>query len=438
MRRRAFSILTSFLADPCRFLEFAADWRQLDRLWHALRRRGAQAVLSEFSVSKAPPVVRPAVFEPHDRRAGSGGILVIDAAIPEYDKHAGARASFAYLKLLAEMGVPLWFLPNDLLRREPYATELEVLGIRLLTGSGYGCGRWHRWLAAQGQGISHVLIHRPNVALRHLASLRRLTRAKLIYMAHDLRHVREARHFQVSGDAFHRREAAYWQAQEQRLLSLVDVAYFFSDQEVALCRSWSSAQLRRVPMFPDLACAGAVAESWQPDSLLFVGSFAHQPNVDAVRWFVADILPLVRHHRPAIQLHIVGADAPWDIFALQDQPGIRLHGRISDDALRQLYRQVTLVVAPLRFGAGVKGKVVEALAYGLPVVTTPIGAEGIPDAASVLDIHTAPQELADAIITLCQDSSRLLTRRQAITGYSQAHFSAQEAKRILRLDFEAA
>lgn len=392
--------------------------------------------MSEFDVgdSTAQTLNRAELTKQPSR---SEGILVIDATIPEYDKHAGARNSFAYLRLLAKMGFRVCFMPNDLLRREPYASELEAMGIQLLTGPRFGCGVWHDWLVKQGSQISHILIHRPNVAQRHLADLRRLSKAKLVYFAHDLRHLREARHFQLSPDAYHRQEAEYWLTQEKRILSLVDVAYFVSDHEVSVCQTWGQAKLRRVPMFPDMSCITppSASASAETERMLFVGNFAHAPNVDAMLWFCKEIMPLIRSRVPKARLHVVGNGAPDAVLALGKLPGIQLEGRVDDASLSRLYSEVGMVVAPLRFGAGVKGKVVEALAYGLPVVTTPTGAEGIPDCDDVLLIGESAQALADSIVALCCDSNLWTNTRQAVATYAKSHFSVDEALAILEQDF---
>jgi hypothetical protein len=210
-------LIAAVAADPCRFVEFVADYRNLIRLWHSVLRRGTGSLLEEFDyvpVSKGPPA--SPVFTPNVRQ---NGILIIDRALPEYDRHAGARAAFAYVRLLVHMGFPIWYLPNDQLRREPYASELEGMGVHLLIGQRYGCGGWRRWLEQQKEDIAFILLHRPNIAVRYLRGLRRTTRAKIVYFAHDLRYLREERQFKVSGDPFCRKESEYWLKREQHILS---------------------------------------------------------------------------------------------------------------------------------------------------------------------------------------------------------------------------
>ena len=110
------------------------------------------------------------------------------------------------------------------------------------------------------------------------------------------------------------------------------------------------------------------------EGVLFVGSFPHPPNRDAAHWLVEDILPLVHLQHPRIPTYIVGSYPTDDIHALASDT-VQVLGWVPD--LRDLYERARLSVAPLRYGAGVKGKVGQSLAFGLPVVTTRLGAEGM-------------------------------------------------------------
>jgi len=108
--------------------------------------------------------------------------------------------------------------------------------------------------------------------------------------------------------------------------------------------------------------------------VLFVGSFPHHPNRDAAHWLVEEIMPLVRAEDPSIFTYVVGSSPTEDILALESE-SVRILGWVPD--LTNLLEHARLSVAPLRYGAGVKGKVGESMAHGLPVVTTRLGAEGM-------------------------------------------------------------
>ena len=107
---------------------------------------------------------------------------------------------------------------------------------------------------------------------------------------------------------------------------------------------------------------------------MFVGSFAHPPNADAVRWFLSDVFPLVRAEVPDARLQIVGRGVPDDLLA-QAGEGVDILGWLP--SLDVIYARSRVAIAPLRYGAGLKGKVAEALSHGVPVVVTRIAAEGM-------------------------------------------------------------
>ncbi len=428
-------MLEALRADPCRFIEALLDYRGLHRFWRAWRRRGTEAILAELSTEEnlQPPgglTQGVSTGSTPDRAT----LLVIDATLPQYDRDAGGRSSFLYLQTLREMGHQVFFMPNDQMRREPYASVLEGLGVKLLIGPGLRCGQWKRWLRDRAGQITHVVLHRPNVARRYLVTVKKVAGMKVLYFAHDLRFLREARHYELSGDAFHRHEADYWEGIEKNIVSQVDAAYFFSDDEARAASAWNTtAVVRTVPLFPVHIVPASALPYAQRTGLLFVGGFAHQPNRDAVSWFAKEVFPLVRQALPDIEWHIVGREPPAEIRALAGN-GIFVGGAVSEERLELFYQTSRLAVAPLRFGAGVKGKVVEALFQRIPLVTTSIGAEGMPAPDAVLDIYDIPRDFADAVIRLYCDEDAWSARRDAMNAYVAAHLSKEAARQVLEID----
>lgn len=423
-------MLESFRADPCRLIEALLDIRQLMRVFRAWRLRGTTAIFHELSspagdesnLNNVAPTSSQITHSP-----SLPSVLVIDAGIPRFDRDAGARSSFQYLKLLREMGHEVYFMPNDQLRREPYAKILEDLGVRLLVGREYGCGGWADWLRGQSGRINHVVLHRPNVAKRFLKRLSEIQGIRILYFAHDLRHTREMRHYQLNGDRFHKREAEYWLKVEKEILAVVDSAFFYSIDEAACVKAWErKGDIFTIPLFPfeQFDLAGLSYE--QRSGMLFVGGFAHQPNRDAVQWFLDDIMPNIRSVLPGIELRIVGRDPPEEVVKLNGN-GITVLGNVSEGELESLYRTSRVVVAPLRFGAGVKGKVVEAMCRGIPVITTEVGAEGIANAQEALCIAINAQDMVEKIIEIYSDSVLWESLRQRSLESAEKNFSRQAA-----------
>jgi len=136
--------------------------------------------------------------------------------------------------------------------------------------------------------------------------------------------------------------------------------------------------------------------------LLFVGGFIHPPNEDGICWFVREVWPDVRDAVPDATLTIVGSHASAEVLALERCAGVRVVGYVPDTA--PYLDRAAVSIAPLRYGSGMKGKVVEALACGVPVVTTSAGAQGLEVRAGVdLEVADQPQAFAHAVVALLQN-----------------------------------
>jgi glycosyltransferase involved in cell wall biosynthesis len=135
---------------------------------------------------------------------------------------------------------------------------------------------------------------------------------------------------------------------------------------------------------------------------LFIGGFKHEPNLDGLRWFMSDVWPAVHAALPEARLTIIGSHAPPEVWAYQQIPGINVLGFVPDT--HPYLDQAAVSIAPLRYGAGMKGKVAEAMASGLPVVTTSIGAQGFRAVhGKHLLIADAPADFAQGLIDLLRD-----------------------------------
>ena len=161
----------------------------------------------------------------------------------------------------------------------------------------------------------------------------------------------------------------------------------------------------------------------------FVGSFQHTPNIDAVNWFVEEVLPLVVTEIPDFEFWIIGDHAPESILKL-DSPPVFVKGWVKD--LDALLDHMRLNIAPLRFGAGVKGKISHALALGLPSVTTSIGAEGMNLTNSEdIEIADSPELMAEKICLLMKNDrhwTKVSLQGQLV---AEREFGIEKARRAL-------
>lgn len=310
------------------------------------------------------------------------------------------------------------------------------MGIEVLYGARLR-NHWKQWLQDHAQGFDYCFLSRPHIAQKYLPVLRRCTTAKLLYCGHDLHCLREERHYQVEGKRIYLRAANKWEACEESILRQVDVGYFFSPVEVEEAqRRFPGVKVRTIPLYLFNEDEGyRVPPHGDKDrvGLMFVGGFMHQPNIDAVCWFVNDIMPKIVAQVPEITFFIVGSNPTTEIKNLSGKHVI-VTGRVSEENLLQRYRSVRVVVAPLRYGAGIKGKIVESLSHGVATVTTSIGAEGIGDAEKALLIADGEAEFAAAVIKAYTDKDIWQQLTTGATEIIRKHFSAEAARTILASD----
>jgi glycosyltransferase involved in cell wall biosynthesis len=157
--------------------------------------------------------------------------------------------------------------------------------------------------------------------------------------------------------------------------------------------------------------------------ILFVAGFAHPPNVDAAVWFVAEILPLVRKQYPGVQLSLVGSSPRPEVLALASE-GIEVTGFVSDQELNRRYRSARVAIAPLRFGGGMKGKVLEAMLNGIPCVTTSTGVQGLSGTAGFMPGIDDPERYARRIVELLGDAGKWKQVSENGLRFMSEHFSA--------------
>jgi len=376
------------------------------------------------------------IFTARDRSNNKKTLLFIDHYVPMLDQDAGSKSTFGYLTLMAEMGYNVKFLGDNFVDHQPYTSMLEQMGIEVLYGSWYQ-RNWKKWISYHAMHIDYVYMSRPHITKRFLLHIKTHTNAKLFYCGHDLHYLREERHHQLDGRRTYLAAAQKWRTIETDIIRSVDISYFFSAFEVKeLRKHLPDCTVQTIPLFlfneVELSCKETPGFTSR-DGLLFVGGFMHAPNVDAVRWFVEDIYPLILAKLPNVKFTIVGSNPPEEIAKLKNS-GVIISGRLSDEELQQQYSLRRIVVAPLRYGAGVKGKIVEAMRYGVPTVTTSIGAEGIGDAENTLFIADKASTFADEVIKAYIDNERWDTAAVKGAQLIRQHFSRKTAQEIFARD----
>jgi len=362
------------------------------------------------------------VFHARDRSAGRKTILVIDHYIPQFDRDAGSRTVWSFIQAFLSLGMNVKFLGDNFFPHQPYTDILQQAGVEVLAGP-WMADHWREWLADNGSWIDFVFMNRPHIAPKYLRSVRANTKSRVLYYVHDLHYLRDLQMAELKKDPALKVRALRAKIKEQELMRQMDVIFSCSDIEAAMIgESCPGIEVHQVPAYSvdvDLTWDFRAEER---TGLLFVGGFSHPPNADAVLWFVREIWPKVKQHLPGAAFQIAGAAAPHEVLSLASED-VKVLGFVSDERLAELYRTSRLVVIPLRYGAGVKGKTVEAMAHGVPVVCTSWGVEGMTGVEEILDPLQYRTPLEDGIAALYHDPSRLteISRRQR--EYVSRHYN---------------
>lgn len=327
-------------------------------------------------------------------------VLVVDAQVPTPDRDSGSLRMLNLLLILRGLGYHCSFYPDDLRYLQPYTAQLQGLGIEVLHAP--YVKTLQEYLQQPHRDYDVVLLSRADCAARHFDTVRRLCpRAQLLFDTVDLHFLREQREAALSGKASLLAAAQQRKTQELALARAADVTLVVSPLELELFRT-EAPEVNAALLSNIHAVAGRETGFEARRGILFIGNFRHPPNVDAMHWFINEVFPLVSQQDPALTLYVIGGDVPPALLA-KASPHVVFTGFVSD--MGALFRQIRLSVAPLRYGAGVKGKINSSMAHGLPVVATTMAAEGmgLVDGENVL-IADAPQDFADAILRVYHDA----------------------------------
>jgi GT2 family glycosyltransferase/glycosyltransferase involved in cell wall biosynthesis len=356
-----------------------------------------------------------------------GHVLIVDAYTPTPDQDSGSLRMLNLMRLLRETGWAVSFLPDNRAHAGKYTQALQALGVQAL---------YHpfvadplAWLREHGAALDAIVLSRHYVAAKYVGPARLYApRARLIFDTVDVHHLREERAAQLTGNAEQAQQAQRTRAQELKLMRECDVTVVVSPVEKQLlAHELPQARIDVVSNVHEIH--GRRREFDARRDLVFVGGFQHPPNIDAVLWFVNEVFPRVRAAIPGVVFHVIGSKAPAAITQLAHD-GVQVHGFVED--ITPFMDGCRLALAPLRYGAGVKGKINMAMSYGLPVVATTPAAEGMQtrDGEDLL-VADSPEDFAAAIVRAYADVA--LWQKLSDNGLAnvRAHFSFDAARAAL-------
>jgi glycosyltransferase involved in cell wall biosynthesis len=328
--------------------------------------------------------------------------LFVDEFFPAAGVNGGASAAIDHMRSLMRVGFDVSFAASqDLDDRFRRRAELTALGIKPLLAPWYGS--IEEILRRQSGRIDLVYLHRAANAAAYGKLVRQYcSRALLVYGVADLHHVRLARQGAVEDRPEVSRLAERLQIEEMVAARLADVVITHSNAEAEFLRARVPGV--RVALVPwSVPVRTSTTGFAGRDGVVFVGHFGHEPNLDAAYWLAKEIVPLVHEREAAIHFCIVGNDMPDSLRKLAE-PGLELVASVA--ALDTLLAKTRLTVAPLRYGAGLKAKVLDSLAAGVPCVGTSIAFEGFTLPSALADcVADTPEAIATALVRLYRDEA---------------------------------
>ena len=355
-------------------------------------------------------------------------VLFIEACMLTPDQDSGSLRTFRLLGAMRALGWKASFAAANLESRQPYTAQLQQAGIEVIH---------HPWassieevLRTRGADLDIVVLARYYIAAPLLEAVRRhAPRALLVFDTLDLHYVRNRRLAQLQSSPLLAQGAEAIYREEIDCVRRCDATWVVSEVEQHMLE-------REVPGATVLVqsnihdAIGSHRGFAEREGMLFVGGFRHPPNVDAVNWLVAEIVPRIHRKLPGVPVYIAGSNAPRVVQEL-DGRGVRVLGFVPD--LVPWLERCRVSISPLRYGAGVKGKVNEAMAHGLPVVATRISVEGmhVAEGEEVLVADDA-EAFAEAAVRLYQDEATWNRVSSNALDNIRRHFSTEVATRRLQ------
>lgn len=337
---------------------------------------------------------------------GHRRILAVGIRMLTPDMDTGSHRMMEILRGMLSMSYEVVFCAAFPLSWPPYDARLsediarmEGIGIRVPSPCRYSSVP--DYLKKCKETFDLVILSDVFTASRYLEKVRgRFPRARVVFDTVDLHYLRQFREAKIRGSKPALIRAMNAKTEELVAVRAADLTLVVSETEKTVLR-------KECPDSRIFVLAGAFEKMTEPApfegrrDILFVGSFEHAPNIDAVEYFVGEIFPPVLKLIPNMRLHVAGAHPPQNIHSLASEHVV-INGYVPD--LEMLFQKCRISVAPLRFGAGIKGKILTSLSFGVPVVTTPIGSEGMDlEAGSDILIAGCPEDFAKQLIQLYND-----------------------------------
>jgi GT2 family glycosyltransferase/glycosyltransferase involved in cell wall biosynthesis len=362
-------------------------------------------------------------------------VLIVDAVVPTPKQDAGSVNTLLTLDIYRSLGYKCYFVPQDNFLYDPRHTPaLHRIGVE--TAFAPFDVDFETYMRRYGPLFDVIQVFRIGVLEKTIDAIRKFApQAALLFHNADLHYLRMQRQAELSGLKSELDAAEEMKELEFRLMRAVDCTITHSLHEKELIDAEAIGTPVLVwPLMFEFEGTEVAYEARR--DICFLGGYRHPPNIDAVQHFMDSIFPLIKEQEPAIRFTIAGAHPTPEIQALTGKDVV-VTGMIDD--LRTLFDTTRVFVCPLRIGAGVKGKVLAAMSYGVPLVSTSIGSEGLGlvEGEEVL-VRDDPQAFADAVVKVYRDRSLWTRLSKGGQIYVQTNNSLDVGREMVRQAVELA
>ena len=334
-------------------------------------------------------------------------VLVLDAVTPCRNSDAGSYAAIQEMKLMMELGCKLTFVPENLVHMGVHTDYLEKIGVECIYYPFFPS--MDQLLSLRGSEFDAVYVTRYGVAANNMEFIKKHTTARIIFNNADLHFLRELRQkLQTPGKDFSGPLAT--RERELSVIDQADVAVCYTDAERAVIVShlMKEDNILKCPWV--VVPKKDIAPFSERDGIAFLGGYAHQPNVEGVKYFCSRVMPFLLDKNPELVLRIYGSKVPKEFSELESN-NVEVIGFVED--VSEVYQKSKVFISPLLSGAGLKGKVIECMSFGLPAVMTSVSAEGTGL------VHSQTAYIADSVSEWCEYIQLLYTDEEAWSRLSK-------------------
>lgn len=360
-----------------------------------------------------------------------GNVLIIGADTPTPDRDSGSMDMYNFIKILIDLNYRVHFIPSKNFNNDKYYVKiLQRIGVNCIYYPYYKSV--DSYLKKSGELFEYVILCRKKYAKRSIDYVKKYCiNSILIFYTVDLHFLRDLRRYKIENNDILYRKAQSSFHSEMKIIDSVDCTIVLSKKEKIILNVLRRNNISIIPLIRQFDILEGVNFS-DRNGVSFIGGYNHLPNVDAVNFMVHEIWPELRKlldakGLPPIVLNIYGADMPKEFidFEVDD---IAVHGYIEN--AEDAFRNVRLSMAPLRYGAGLKGKLATSFGYGVPVLGSRVAYEGVDiKSRSVLCVNSlSATDYAMALVRVYYDVDALSRMSTELYEYAKNNYSYDTVK----------